>query len=404
MLNNNNNNIKNQINSQNSHNNQNNNNKFNNNLNSPNNAQKIQNNKNNINPQAIAQNKYSFSRYTRAPKTGLYNMGDTSYLNAVLQLIGNIRYIASYFLNPKNGDYINSNISQLILSFLFHRLFIHLYPFPEKNQRENYEPKILLETLGRLNIVYKTRKKRNPNELISFILNTLHNELNKFKNNKIIYPKNIYDKKNVLYCGLQNFCNNHNSIIYDLLNWFEFKEIKCNICNNIIYHLYSFNTFELDILGTYNNKNNTLTINDCLNYHSFPKQQNIFCKSCNSYTQMWNKSNIYCCPNTFIFSLDRKNLEQTLVQIPFFIQEKINLSQYVENPSSPKNYQLAGIVSYDLNRQKYITFCMSPVDKQWYLYNDEEVEQCQLENILHSHNNNNNQYVPCLLLYNSIKI
>ena len=256
--------------------------------------------------------------------------------------------------------------------------------------------------LSHLNIVYKTKKKRNPNDLISFILNTLHNELNQLKNNNIINPNNRYDKNNVVYCGYQNFSNNNSSIISNILNWFELKEIKCNICQNNIYYFNSFNTFQLDILGAYKFKNNILTINDCLNYYSTEKIQNLFCQNCNSYTQMSNYSKIFCCPNSFIFSLDRQNLEQTLLKIPFLIEENIDLSQYVENQSSPKNYQLAGIVSYDLYKNQYVCFCISPVDKQWYLYNDIEVEQCQIGNILQSHNNNNH-YFPCILFYNSKK-
>ena len=413
LLNNNNNNIQNQINSQKSPNNENNminNNNFNNNLNISNDVQKIQNNNNiNINPQnpqnpqnchIIEQNKYSFLKYTKAPKTGLKNMGDTSYLNAVLQLLGNIRNFASFFLNPKNVEYIEKNKNQLIFSFLFYRLFHHLYPYPEKNERELYEPKYILESLSHLNIVYKTKKRRNPNDLISFILNTLHNELNQLKNNKIIYPNNIYDKKNVVYCGYQNFINNNNSVISNLLNWFELKEIKCNKCNKNMYYFYNFNIFELDILGAY--KNNTLAINDCLQYYSLQKTQNLFCQNCKSYTQMSKYSKIYSSPNCFIFSLDRKYLEQSLLQIRFLIEAKIDLSQYVEYQSSPMYYQLSGIVSYDLNNNKYVSFCMSPVDKHWYLYNDNEVEECQIDNILQSHNNNN-QYIPCILFYNSKK-
>ena len=41
--------------------------------------------------------KYSFSRYKNAIKTGLENLGDTSYLNAVLFALANIRNLSSFF-------------------------------------------------------------------------------------------------------------------------------------------------------------------------------------------------------------------------------------------------------------------------------------------------------------------
>ena len=45
---------------------------------------------------------YSFARYKMAAKTGLKNLGDTSYFNSVLQMLGSVRNLSSYFLNPKN--------------------------------------------------------------------------------------------------------------------------------------------------------------------------------------------------------------------------------------------------------------------------------------------------------------
>ena len=38
---------------------------------------------------------------------------------------------------------------------------------------------IYMEVLAVLNVVYKSLKRRNPNELLSFILDNLHSELNK---------------------------------------------------------------------------------------------------------------------------------------------------------------------------------------------------------------------------------
>ena len=64
---------------------------------------------------------YSFSRYKKPALTGLNNLGDTSYLNAVLQFICNIRNVASYFVNPKNRDIFIKNINKYQISFSMHR-------------------------------------------------------------------------------------------------------------------------------------------------------------------------------------------------------------------------------------------------------------------------------------------
>ena len=362
----------------------------------------------NINKKKPTEIKYSFSRYTKAPKTVLKNMGDTSYLNAVLQLIGNIRNIASFFLNPKNQTKIYGDISHKPLSFVICRLFQHLYPYPEKNIIELYEPNSLLDVLGILNVVYKSRKTRNPNDLIIFILNTLHNELNDLKNNNIQHlDPDKFKRDNVIDCEIANFRNYNNSIISNNFNWFELKETKCDICSLSLFNFYSYNTFELDILGTYNymNSSDILTFYDCLSYHEkVPKNQNLFCKRCRKYNRMSSYSKIFLTSYILIFSLNRGDIvKNNIINIQFKIEEKINLTFFLEKKEFQSQYELIGITSItqENNKLKYVSFCKSPVDNNWYLYNDEKVDQINFSYIMQFHNDRR-QYIPCILSYKAM--
>ena len=382
------------------HNNNNNNNEINNNINNSdnnNNINIIPNSNNNDN-----KNKPS-SNNNKPIKTGLINLGDTSYLNAVLQLLGNIGKLASYFLDESNQNYIKNNIKKLPLSFVISRLYIHLYSI--KQIGEKYKPDSIMRVLGYLNIVYKSIKRRNPNELISFILNTLHNELNTLKNNNQEFNPNIYSKENVIQYGIQNFEKNNKSIISDILNWFEIKEIKCTKCNKTMYNFNSFNTFELDISGCYQSKNNNpITLNDCIKYENIPKNKNLFCKNCNTNTQMSIFSKIYNSSRILIFSLNRGNLENNnLLNIKFNLEHNINISLLIEHTNLLKNYELIGIVSITKkdNNYVYVAFCKSKSEsKHWYLYDDENAVYIDLKHILKVHGSF--QYIPCLLAYREI--
>ena len=200
-----------------------------------------QNNQNN-------QKNYSFQRYTKAIQTRLQNIGDTSYLNSVLYLLANISHFASYFLDPKNNDFITQKLQkQKPLLFTFQSLLFHLYPFPETDKIERYKPNVLFQLLGDMNIVYQSFHKRNPNDLICFLLSTLHNEMNLAVN----APKlegNIYDKQNIIKIGKKNFKqNNKDSIISNTLYWFEIKELFCNKCMRSSYDFHNYSTFYLDL-------------------------------------------------------------------------------------------------------------------------------------------------------------
>ena len=351
-----------------------------------------------------------FSRYTKAIGTGLVNLGDTSYLNAVLFLLGNIRNLPSFFLKPKNIKYITDNVKTMPLSNAFQELFLHLYPYPEKQQDEEaYNPKLILYVLSILNIVYQSKKRRNPNNLISFILETLHSEINSLKNNNVNLKPNIYDKDNVIKYGVIRFRKTNNSIISNLFNWFEIKESKCNECNKPMYNLNTFNIFELDILGCYTSIKKQISIYDCFKYFCSTKQHNFFCNNCRTLTNMNINSKFFCSSNFFVFSLDRNDLDEKYMKIPFFIDEEINVSNYMEKKSKtkgiPLQFKLIGIVSFNTIEQKYISFCMSPVDGHWYVYNDEKIVESDIKLIINLHNNNINNnldFIPCILVYKRI--
>ena len=363
-------------------------------------------NNNNIGNQFSAPNmqknnkgQYSFSRYTKAPKTGLKSLGETSYLNAVLQIFATNRTISSYFVNPTNKSYFETNKAQFPFTYVFHRLFTHFYPYPENDYSENYSPEVLLNVLGRYNKVYISKKSRNPTELLKFILTTLHKELNT-KKTKYISTSDSTNKNQVLKEGLDDFQKSNNSIISNNFHWFELKSKFCSECKLAYYNFNNYEILDLDILGTFQQCNSQITLFHCLNYQS-EKIQNSFCQKCQKYNQSKINTSIYSSPINFIFILNRGMPDQHLLNINFILEEKIDIGKFLENQKAYNKYELSGVVSFSVNENKYVCFGKSPVDNQWYLYNDDKVANTNINEVLN--NNNNMQYIPCILLYHYMK-
>ena len=100
--------------------------------------------------------------------------------------------------------------------------------------------------------------------------------------------------------------------------------------------------------------------------------------------------------------MNRENINNNLLDVPFFIENKIDLSKFIENNLFHTEFELQGIVSISLKENfKYVCFGKSPIDNQWYLYNDENVFNGDLNTVLNIHNNNP-MYVPCILLYKGV--
>ena len=349
---------------------------------------------NNINNNNLNQNNY-FSNYKNATKTvlkNIQNFGDTSYLNTVLQLLGSFKGLIKFFLNPVNSINQTNNI---ILSFYIQRIFIHLYPFPEKEIGEKYEPIYIFQYLNNLKV------KQNPNNIIKFILDRIHNELNQYNNYQRKIP-NKFNRKNVIDTEIKNYINSNNSVIYNYFNYFEIKESQCCFCNIIEYDFKTYNTLELDILNTFNfMKRNYITIGNCLEFYENIKQMNNFCENCRNQCLKLNSSKIYVSPNIFIFSLDRGNLDINLLNVNFLVEPKINLEKYIEASNIIKEYELIGIVSIYRNEKRYVCCCKSPIDKQWYYYDNEIIQKVDLNTIITNHNNY--LFVPCILAYKRIR-
>ena len=319
------------------------------------------------------ENENILRRYTKPSKIGLKKFGETSYLNAFLQMLGNIPELIEYFLNVGNQSNIEGNIKKMPLSFVIERYFRHIYPFPETND-----------------------------DLVNFILEKLHEELNSKKITNLMYEitydqfnfKDSINKQNII------FSNSNKSIISDLFNIFEVKEYHCSFCEKTKYDLLQFNTFDLDIFSCSNNiKSNNISLSDCLNYFLSPKDRDIFCPNCQRINKTNVISRIYNCPNVLIFLL-RENIEEQSSLLKFKIEKKINLKGYIQDQNTSGDLELIGIIS--IFGTIYVSFCKSPIDNKWYIYKDEEVNLIEIDEVI-INNNNLNVYIPCILCYKLIK-
>ena len=240
--------------------------------------------------------------------------------------------------------------------------------------------------------VFSLNREGNPNDLIFFILNFIHREIN-LKKTKFISKVNHKNKDHVVQQCFEDFLKSNESIVSKNFYWFELKTQRCSACGNDFYYFNSYETFELDLAycASNNNNNYPLTISNCLQIQSF--------ELCQTYHPMNINNKIYYSPNYFVFSLNREG-NPNLLNIPFLLENNIDIDPFLEFKQSYKKYEIHAIVSFSRNENKYVCFGQSPVDKQWYLYNDEKVDNININNVLNCHNNN--AYVPCILLYKSL--
>ena len=328
-------------------------------------------------------------------KCCLEKYGDTSYLNTIIQCLANIENLKIFFLNDNIKKYLITNINKLPLSFVTQRIFEHFYV----KRDSKYTLESFLRVLGSLNHIYASKKSRNANECLMFILDSLHNELNRIRE---INQKNDFDKKvrnEVISYGVMNYKNQYDCIISDNFNWQELKELHCTECGERSYDFKTYNTFQLDCLDFKKTiDKNIINIYDCLEYE-LNITKKAFCCYCRKKADIKSISGIYSSPRIFVFLLNSGNFDENLLNLNFKLETVINLKNFIENKKSPIKYDLVGVISMDIRNKKYINYCKSFEDQQWYFYWEENVAQITEKQVILD---NSGKFTPSVLFYKSI--
>ena len=380
-------------------------NQINNNNNTPinNNTNNQQQNNNDIN----MNNLYLF------PIVGLYNVGSTCFMNATLQCLLHISELNSYFLTeyPKDFKTLNYKNSSAdtkgFISLAYYNVVQGV--FTENLQYNNNNPYInrafspgeFKETIGRYNPQFRVYEANDSKDLILYLLQTFHEELNYFGdqpfpvNLMVPYQENRVDTFNYFMTtyNIQNF-----SIISKLFYGTYENTIKCCHCNRIYY---SYQKFEFISFSTYNYRNGVFNI-----YNGFQDNQNIlhligdnkyYCQSCQSLQDGESCCKIIQPPSKLIINIDYgKNKVNGVRKLIF--DEIIDITQYVNfNFGKKILYQISGVCTHlgsSGPTGHYIAYCRNRQTGGWYNFNDSFVRQCDKNDIYYGS--------PYLLLYEQI--
>ena len=369
-----------------------------NNINSNEDNKKIIKIDNNYNAdKEIYQIGYIISTINEEPKIGLNNIGATCYMNATLQCLSHTIKLSNYFLEPRNQAFITSPKNKFSNSFLevLKKLWIKEY----NNNKSNYSPNDFKNIISEMNPLFQGIAANDAKDLVSFILQQLHTELNLIKNNNINNNINVnqYDEQNMLNFFLENFKKTNCSIISDIFFGIIETITECLNCKQInlmkgifnTYYIYNFQIinfiiFPLEEVRKMKSEINNFYFNevnlyDCFNYYEKPEimqgDNQMWCKNCRQNSPANYMTRIYSPPTYFILILNRGKGNIYNVKLNF--EEFIDIGKYVHiKHNNQLIYQLYAIVTHlgpSSMSGHFIAFCKSPIDNKWYKYNDSQV-------------------------------
>ena len=324
-------------------------------------------------------------------------------MNSTLQCLSQTEALTNFFLKEKNKNLLlQNNWKNQQLAPIYLDLIKKLWA---KSGPKSFSPYNFMNIINNMNPLFKTGQAGDSKDFIIFVLEQLHKELKRpvnvpNDNNSIIQPLNQYNKDNAFNYFFDSF-KKECSIISDIFFGFTETTNECLYCKNIYnsqgmnnpicynYGIFNCLIFPLEEVKNMKNLqmnnnfffqnnfvNNRVSLQDCFIYNQkgeyFTGENRNYCNKCKQLYDSIYTSKIFVSPNVLILILNRGKGNIYNVKLDF--PEILDITQFVLQKDMPKIvYYLYGVITHigqSGPNAHFVASCKSPVDHQWYRYND----------------------------------
>ena len=314
---------------------------------------------------------------------GLENIGATCYMNATIQCLCHVLNMKKYFQN-RQLVFRDTNNKNCPLTIEFYKLVNNLWK--DKYKKKNYfTPTDFKSLISQMNPLFKGIAANDSKDLIIFIYENMHNEIN--KEGQYNNYNNNY-QNNALQLFRRNYYSLNSSFLIETFYFEQQSELKCLSCkfNKISYNISNILIFPLEKVREYMvqkspNGFECVSLENCFeNYQEveiLSGQNQIFCNACKRMSNASTGNKMFTSPEVMTIILNRgKGLEfQVEFKYPLFL----NIDKYVVDKSqNNNNYELICVLTHlgpSGMSGHFIVFCKSPNDDRWYCYNDAKVTE-----------------------------
>ena len=325
---------------------------------------------------------------------GLQNIGATCYMNATLQALSNTNSLTEYFLNNSKFNPDNSNKK---MANEYYKVLTNLWSKTKKDG--DYAPYDFKQALSEENPLFAGIQANDSKDLINFLLERFHQELNNPKpnnNDNNIINVNQMDEMQTLNAFLSDYFNSNQSIITDCFYGILETRSKCAGCQytKFNFQIYSFLEFPLEQVNIYmfqlgrrfnminqGQKNPDVDLLECFEYYQkidvMNGQNQMYCNICNGNRDNYYGTTIYSLPNYLIINLNRGKgaVYECKVNFP----EDLNLLNFVAFKNGKTFFRLYAVICHlgeSSMSGHFVAYCRHRQNNKWYKYNDSFVTEC----------------------------
>uniref|UniRef100_A0A3Q2CBG1 Ubiquitin carboxyl-terminal hydrolase n=1 Tax=Cyprinodon variegatus TaxID=28743 RepID=A0A3Q2CBG1_CYPVA len=183
-------------------------------------------------------NSYDYSEQSRQSERsglcGLSNLGNTCFMNSAVQCLSNIPPLTEYFLKDKYRDELNED-NPLGMKGEIARAYAELIKQLWSGKYSYVTPRPFKTQVGRFAPQFSGYQQQDSHELLAFLLDGLHEDLNRIRKKPYIQLKDANGRpdKVVAEEAWENHIKRNDSIIVDIFHGLFKSTLVCPVCAKV---------------------------------------------------------------------------------------------------------------------------------------------------------------------------
>jgi ubiquitin carboxyl-terminal hydrolase 8 len=323
---------------------------------------------------------------------GLQNLGNSCFMNSIVQCMNQIDFLTRYFLKGYWKKEINQT-NPLGSEGMWVSAYANLLADVWSNDYSVLAPRTLRKTIGLFAPQFNNIHQHDSEEFYGCFLDGIHEDLNRVYDKPYVETLECFgmqDEKAALETWRRHLLR-HDSIIVDNFQGMYRSHVTCPKCGRESIKFDVFSTIPLSLAS--NKDGGPVSLEDCFEQLTMGEQldeNNLFyCSGCKKHVCALKMIALWSVPDVLVLQLKRFAFRKCdirggivrskLEDIIHFPVDTLDLRDHVlgqYDPEAPPVYKLFGVSEHAgsaADSGHYTATVLNSINKHWYRFNDSHV-------------------------------